>query len=203
MNKIPSSFIPENVWISLLSNATVQLDSTYLVQSVRVAPFLNDNTTMPAEQEAKTIVVQLPLLPVDLAKQRQVLLNAETLHRQLRPALPEQQDYVELMEIMFTEGARMAVLLDNNNRPRTLAVFRTQTTTFHGKRMYVDDLVTDESIRSNGWGSQMLNWLQSIASLEGCEWLDLESGTQRSSAHRFYFRNGLTIQAFSFTKSLK
>jgi hypothetical protein len=33
--------------------------------------------------------------------------------------------------------------------------------------------------------------------------LALDSGTQRTDAHRFYFREGLVIPAFCFRKTLK
>ena len=39
-------------------------------------------------------------------------------------------------------------------------------------------------------------------SLLGCPALSLDSGIQRARAHRFYFREGLAITTFGFTKSL-
>jgi hypothetical protein len=45
--------------------------------------------------------------------------------------------------------------------------------------------------------------LNEIARVRGCDYLGLDSGTQRQKAHRFYFREGLTITAFHFVKPLK
>ena len=96
----------------------------------------------------------------------------------------------------------MAVLLDQNSI-RAIAVFRCHHTTFHGLRFYLDDLVTDESNRAKGLGSEMLSWCERKAAERECDVFDLESGTQRSRAHKFYFRNSFEIFAFSFTKTIK
>jgi hypothetical protein len=36
----------------------------------------------------------------------------------------------------------------------------------------------------------------------GCDVVALDSGTQRTAAHRFYFREGFVIPSFCFRKSL-
>ena len=128
------------------------------------------------------------------------LLRAETLHRSLRPDIP--QPYCDYMRKMFAEGAEMAVLHENGV-PKSLAVYRCHHTTFHGLRFYLDDLVTEEADRGAGYGADVLAWCENRARTRGCAWLDLESGVQRARTHRFYFRRGLEIFAFSFTKALR
>jgi GNAT superfamily N-acetyltransferase len=55
----------------------------------------------------------------------------------------------------------------------------------------VDDLVTDEAHRSRGIGRTLLrpSGTTSAQDLQ-CDVLALDSGTQRTDAHRFYFREG-------------
>ena len=36
----------------------------------------------------------------------------------------------------------------------------------------------------------------------GCDYLALDSGTQRQQAHKFYFREGMTITSFHFDKKI-
>ena len=69
--------------------------------------------------------------------------------------------------------------------------------------MYVDDLVTDEARRSTGAGELLLDHLQVVSREAKCEYFKLDSGTHRHQAHKFYFREGMVIQAFHFLKSLK
>jgi GNAT superfamily N-acetyltransferase len=121
------------------------------------------------------------------------------LHRSLRPQLPD--DYLAYLQTMFREGANMGAL-HVDSVVKALAVYRCHHTTFHGLRFYLDDLVTDESERSRGYGAAMLAWCEQRAIENGCSAFDLESGVQRSRAHQFYFRQGFKIFAFGFTKEL-
>lgn len=68
-----------------------------------------------------------------------------------------------------------------------------------GKHIYVDDLVTNESFRSSGVGTALLNWLKQFALQHGCEQLHLDSGVQRFAAHKFYLREGFVIASHHFS----
>jgi hypothetical protein len=48
----------------------------------------------------------------------------------------------------------------------------------------------------------MMDYLDRVARERGCDMLALDSGCQRPQAHKFYFREGLTITAFRFQKRL-
>jgi GNAT superfamily N-acetyltransferase len=154
----------------------------------------------PAAETAGARPAEIIPITDDLARNAAHLSAAAALHRSLRANLPA--DYEAYMRRMFAEGAEMAVLVVDG-AVRSLAVYRSHHTTFHGLRFYVDDLVTDEAERGRGFGGQMLAWCETRARERGCDAFDLESGVQRPRTHRFYFRQGLTIFAFSFTKSLR
>jgi GNAT superfamily N-acetyltransferase len=66
----------------------------------------------------------------------------------------------------------------------------------------VDDLVSDESERGGGYGRALMHWLTEEARREGCETLQLDSGSHRLQAHTFYFRFGMHITSFHFTLRL-
>ena len=69
---------------------------------------------------------------------------------------------------------------------------------FSGKTLYVDDLNTDEARRSRGHGKMLMDWLKREAKDRQCLQLQLDSGVQREQTHRFYFREGLTINSYHF-----
>jgi hypothetical protein len=48
----------------------------------------------------------------------------------------------------------------------------------------------------------VLDWLAGVAREEGCGSLHLDSGVQRHGAHRFYFRKGMSISSYHFSKLL-
>ncbi len=85
---------------------------------------------------------------------------------------------------------------------RCAAGFRIVEFLAWGRFLYVDDLVTAENSRSEGQGKRMLDWLASLAREEGCGQLQLDSGVQRHDAHRFYFREGMKISSYHFSKVL-
>ena len=128
------------------------------------------------------------------------LVKAEAVHRQLRPQLPE--DYVSRLSGVFANGARMALVVDDS-AVLSLAAWRLIENTYEGRRLYVDDLVSDEAHRSQGAGKRMLEWLEEKAIALGCEVLALDSGVQRQHAHRFYFREEMHVSSFCFRKILK
>lgn len=136
----------------------------------------------------------------DLAVHADWLARAEPLHRQLRPNLAH--DYADYLRRMFAEGAEMAVLVEADI-VRAVSVYRCFHTTFHGRRFYLDDLVTDESQRGRGFGATMMGWCEQRARDRGCDVFDLDSGTQRPRTHKFYFKLDFGIFAFSFTKPLR
>jgi GNAT superfamily N-acetyltransferase len=128
------------------------------------------------------------------------LARAESVHRQLRPHLPP--EYAGKMKVVFSQGGEMCVAVDGE-QVAGVAVFRLFENTHVGRRFYVDDLVTEEKRRSGGVGRALVAWLEGEARRRGCPGLDLESGTHRTDAHRFYFREGFVIPSFSFRKEFK
>jgi len=120
---------------------------------------------------------------------------------ELRPDL-RRESFLELIRHMEAEGFKLA-FIEDNGKVVTVAGYRIYTTLFMGKNLYVDDLVTSESVRSKGYGQAMILWLRSLAQESGCNYFHLDSGTQRYQAHKFYFAQGLSIASYHFSEELK
>lgn len=84
-----------------------------------------------------------------------------------------------------------------------VAGYRIYSNLAFGKHLYVDDLVSSSSARSKGYGEELLNWLKAAARASECRYFILDSGTHRHQAHKFYFRNNLTINSYHFVEELK
>ena len=128
------------------------------------------------------------------------LTHAEVVHRQLRPHLPT--DYVGRMREVFASGADMAVCV-RDDKVCGITVFRILEKTYSGRELYCDDLITDETLRSTGIGRALIAYMEKLANERNCDCLALDSGIQRQQAHKFYFREGLTVPAFHFSKPVK
>jgi ribosomal protein S18 acetylase RimI-like enzyme len=119
---------------------------------------------------------------------------------QLRPHL-KQSDFLPLVRRMESEGYRIAYI-EQNGMVVAVAGYRISTNFHLGKHLYVNDLVTSSSLRSMGYGEELIDWLRLEAKSAGCRFLDLDSGIQRDRAHKFYFKHGFTIASFHFSDSL-
>ena len=138
------------------------------------------------------------VLSVDEPVARRPLIHeGEALHRQLRPALDA--DYPAQMERMFGEGARLVQLVDEGE-VRAIGVWRVFETTYCGRRLEIEDLVSSEAHRSRGYGAALLRWFDARAVELGCPTTTLHSAVHRDRAHRFYFREGFHIMGFHFSR---
>ena len=130
------------------------------------------------------------------ASDEKLLRSAERVHRQLRPHL---KDYATRMKEVLGAGAEMAVALVEGE-VAGITVFRVLEKTHSGRDLYCDDLVTDESRRSTGVGHALMRYMEAICHERSCDTFSLDSGAQREQAHKFYFREAMTIKAFHFSK---
>ena len=136
----------------------------------------------------------VPVSPSDVG----LLRSAERVHRQLRPHIA---DYVARMQEVLGAGAEMAVATENGE-VRGLTVFRILEKTHSGRDLYCDDLVTDERLRSTGVGHALIDYMERLCRERQCDTFSLDSGCQRQQAHKFDFREGMTITSFHFDKKV-
>ena len=133
-----------------------------------------------------------------------LLRQALPLHQQLRPHLPTSaEEYAAKMERVFSHGARLVAAQRPDGSLAGLALYRVYENTYEDLRLYIDDLVTDESQRSQGVGSALIDWCEQLARQRGCRFMALDSGTWRTAAHKLYFRKGFSISSFHFTRPLE
>lgn len=119
---------------------------------------------------------------------------------QLRPHLVE-ADFVTRVRRMQAEGFHLAALAADGS-VRAVAGYRYHEKLFSGRTLYVDDLVSDSTHRSRGHGAKLLAWLADQARAHDCDLLELDSGVQRFDAHRFYFRERMSISSYHFSRPL-
>ena len=94
------------------------------------------------------------------------------------------------------------VCLEAAGEVRAAAGFRFLEKLSAGRFLYVDDLVTRAVDGSKGYGRLLLAWLEDHARQAGCATLELDSGVQRHTAHRFYLRERMDITSHHFVRKL-
>lgn len=120
---------------------------------------------------------------------------------ELRPHLTEDL-FREVYEKGYGQGLRFSAAYTAEGTCVGAAGWRIIDNTSQIRKLYVDDLVTAAHARSTGVGHHLLAYLEGIAREAGCLHLNLDSGTHRTDAHRFYFRERLAVFAFNFDKPL-
>lgn len=121
--------------------------------------------------------------------------------RELRPHLTAEL-FREVYEKGYAQGLRFSAAYDDEGVCVGAAGWRVVDNTSLIRMLYVDDLVTAGRARSTGVGRALLAYLEERAKQAGCLHLNLDSGTHRTGAHRFYLRERLDIVAFHFDKAL-
>lgn len=120
--------------------------------------------------------------------------------RELRSHVAE-DEFLSRVQSQESAGYRL-VFVQVPEGVVAVAGFRLGENLAWGRYLYVDDLVTLAAHRSKGYGAALLSWLKEHAAKEGCLQLHLDSGIQRSDAHRFYEREGMTMAGFHFVENL-
>ena len=132
-------------------------------------------------------------------------LAADTL-LELRPRWGDADTLARRIAQQREDGYRVvASFEDGDGRAGAVAGFRLGRNTAWGSFVYVDDLVTRGDARGRGHAAAVMALVEEIARAAGCEELHLDSGVgpEREDAHRFYFRHGMRIASYHFTKSLR
>ncbi len=137
---------------------------------------------------------------VSLAESDPQIQSCYPVIAQLRPHIAA-ESFVARIRAQMSDGYRLAYVAEGASVV-AVAGFRVGTSLSWGKFLYVDDLVTDEQRRSRGYGQRLLAWLHDHGRACGCEQLHLDSGLQRTDAHRFYKREGLSSKAYHFVSLL-
>jgi GNAT superfamily N-acetyltransferase len=119
---------------------------------------------------------------------------------QLRPHL-QQSEFLAQVLRQQKSGYQLA-FLEQVDQVVAVAGFSIGECLAWGEFMYVYDLVVAESIRSQGHGQQLLQWLVDFAKSHSCQQLHLDSGVQRHAAHRFYLQQRMDITSHHFSLKL-
>lgn len=104
---------------------------------------------------------------------------------QLRPHLNEATYVAIVKEAMENDNYHLFAFIDEKDIVAVTG-FKPMITLYYGKFVWVCDLVTDVSKRSNGYGEKLLTFVHDWTKKNGYESVALSSGLQRVEAHRFY-----------------
>lgn len=104
--------------------------------------------------------------------------------KQLHPSI-EAPIYYEQLARMMDDGYQLFGLYEGNGLVAVAGVFL-RVNFCSGKHVYISELVTEEAVRSKGYGEKLIQFVEIWAREQGAGYICLESALSREAAHRFY-----------------
>ncbi|HEY9006542.1 GNAT family N-acetyltransferase [Ohtaekwangia sp.] len=119
----------------------------------------------------------------------------------LRPHL-QHDTFVDRVWEMLGEGYHLAFIEEGGKAVAAIG-YRFQNFLFNGKHIYIDDLSTLPEYRGRGFAAALLDYVDEQARAKGLNVVALDSGYQRTDAHRLYLNKGFTMICHHFQKNLQ
>lgn len=118
--------------------------------------------------------------------------------RSLRPSL----SWEAFNDYLSRHPSYQLLALKEDGAVVSVAGFELLESLAWGRNIWVHELVTAESARSNGHGETLLRAVHQYAEKHGCTEVILASGLQRTEAHRFYERLDYKASSYVFRRTL-
>ncbi|WLR46449.1 GNAT family N-acetyltransferase [Halobacillus litoralis] len=124
---------------------------------------------------------------VNELKTTEEIKSAYHVMKELRSHVSEGQ-YVDLVEEAMAVDRYHLFALYADEEIVAVTGFKEMTTLYYGRFVWVCDLVTSSEHRSQGYGEELLTFVEDWSREHGMESVALSSGISRLMAHRFYER---------------
>lgn len=137
---------------------------------------------------------------IQLATSEQDIRRCHPVMHQLRPNYSE-MTFVQQVKKQIAGGYQL-VFIEASGSVHAVAGYRVLENLEWGRFLYVDDLVSGEAVRGQGFAGRLIDWLIDQARAGGCKEIHVDSGVQRFNAHRFYVGKGMNITCHHFALEL-
>lgn len=120
--------------------------------------------------------------------------------KELRPELTL-ESFLQIHEIAHRhDGYEIVAIEDKAGNILAVMGYRFLHDYVHGKHLYIDDLVSTESARSQGLGAKLLKRAEEIAQLNHCTGLRLCTGIENERGKKFYEKNNWIFRSVVYKK---
>lgn len=127
----------------------------------------------------------MPSATIKELKSEEEILSAFPVMRELRTHL-DKETYLKLVLEAQSRDMYQIFALYVADEIAAVVGFKPMITLYYGRFVWVCDLVTRETERSSGLGSQLLSYVEKWAKENHYDSVALSSGIQREKAHHFY-----------------
>ncbi len=138
---------------------------------------------------------------ISLAKTEKEISDCFNLISELRRHLTL-ADFIDKVKKM-SEFTGYELVYLNDCGIKAVAGIRMSEWLHSGCYLEIEELITDESSRSKGYGGTLFDWICCYAKENKCKQVKLVSGASREEAHRFYLNKGMVFEAKYFSLNIE
>lgn len=138
-------------------------------------------------------------MKIKIASENELKYCYKVMH-QVREDLSE-KDLSKIISEQIKNGYKLAYVL-KDDQVICVAGFSILQKLSLGKHLYIDDFVTDKSVKSTDAGKALLDFLKIYAKQQDCKSIELDSLVQRYDAHKFYLSQDMQIVSHHFSIEL-
>lgn len=113
-----------------------------------------------------------------------------------------EQDFINLVSQQIKNGYKLIYMIDNGEVICVTGFIIAQKLAW-GKHLYIDDFVTDKSVKSSDAAKALLDFVKIYAKQQNCDSIHLDSSVKREKAHEFYLKENMKIDTYHFSMNLK
>lgn len=136
---------------------------------------------------------------IQLAENEQQILHCFAVMKELRTHLKNEHEFLSQVQFQQQSNGYQLAFLEDRQQVVSVAGFRISHSLAWEKHIYIDELITRSSARSQGYGDTLFAWLLEYGKQNACQQLHLDSGVHRFEAHRFYLRQRMKIASHHFS----
>lgn len=142
------------------------------------------------------------MLEIKVMTTKEELERCFPVFQELRPHIQSAEEFIVKVKLLQDQEQYAVIAAIINNQIVACCGFRIMHMLWAGKMIYIDDLVTASVARKSGAGGALLDYVFEYAKEQGCAQVHLDSGHQRTDAHRLYLNKKFNILAHHFVASL-
>lgn len=110
-------------------------------------------------------------------------------------------DFINSISHQIKNGYKVVYVLDNKEIICVTGFLISQKLAGE-KHLYIDDFVTNKSVKSSDAAKALLDFIKIYAKQQNCNSIHLDSSVERTEAHKFYLKENLKIDTYHFSIDL-
>lgn len=138
-------------------------------------------------------------MEIKIASEEEIKYCYKILH-QIREDLSE-NDFMQKIAMQIKNGYKVAYVLEEK-QIICVAGFTVGHKLRWGKHIYIDDFVTDKSVKATDAAKALLDFIKIYAIQQKCKSIHLDSSVDRYDAHKFYLSQDMKIDSHHFSYTI-